>query len=57
MCAACVAQGAVYAGGALAGLQVLAARARHRRVAEAEAADTAEADTESESSVTGVSSG
>jgi len=55
MCAACVAQGAVYAGGALAGLQVLAARARHRR--EAEAADTAEADTESESSVTGVSSG
>jgi hypothetical protein len=31
MCAACVAQGAVYAGGALAGLQVMAARARRRR--------------------------
>jgi hypothetical protein len=31
MCAACVAQGAVYVGGALTGLQVMAARARHRR--------------------------
>jgi hypothetical protein len=31
MCAACVAQGAVYVGGAVAGLQVMAARARHRR--------------------------
>jgi hypothetical protein len=31
MCAACVAQGVAYAGGAVAGLQVLAARARHRR--------------------------
>jgi hypothetical protein len=31
MCAACVAQGAVYAGGALAGLQVMAARARRGR--------------------------
>ena len=30
MCATCVAQGAVYAGGALAGLQVMAARARRR---------------------------
>jgi hypothetical protein len=31
MCAACVAQGAAYAGGAVAALQVMAARARHRR--------------------------
>jgi hypothetical protein len=31
MCAACVAQGVAYAGGALAGLQVMAVRARHRR--------------------------
>jgi hypothetical protein len=31
MCATCVAQGAVYVGGALAGLQVMAARARMRR--------------------------
>ena len=30
MCAACVAQGAVYVGGAVAGLQVMRARARHR---------------------------
>jgi hypothetical protein len=34
MCANCVAQGAVYVGGALAGLQVMAARARHRRAGE-----------------------
>jgi hypothetical protein len=33
MCAACVAQGVAYAGGALAGLQVMAARARRRRAA------------------------
>lgn len=31
MCASCVAQGTVYVGGALAGLQVMAARARRRR--------------------------
>jgi hypothetical protein len=31
MCAACVAQGVAYAGGALAGLQVMAAHARRRR--------------------------
>jgi hypothetical protein len=31
VCAQCVAQGAVYVGGALAGLQVMAARARTRR--------------------------
>jgi hypothetical protein len=31
MCANCVAQGAVYVGGALTGLQVMAARARSRR--------------------------
>lgn len=31
MCAACVAQGAVYVGGALTGLQVMAGRARRRR--------------------------
>ena len=31
MCAACVAQGVAYGGGALAALQVMAARARHRR--------------------------
>jgi hypothetical protein len=39
MCAACVAQGVVYAGGALAGLQVMAARARHRRTGDAPAGD------------------
>lgn len=31
MCAACVAQGIVYVGGALGGLQVMAARAKARR--------------------------
>ena len=31
MCAACVAQGVVYVGGALAGLQVMGARAKARR--------------------------
>jgi poly(3-hydroxybutyrate) depolymerase len=31
VCANCVAQGVVYVGGAVAGLQVMAARARHRR--------------------------
>ena len=31
MCAACVAQGVVYVGGAVAGLQVMAVRARVRR--------------------------
>jgi acetyl/propionyl-CoA carboxylase alpha subunit len=31
MCAACVAQGVVYVGGAVAGLQVLGARAKARR--------------------------
>jgi hypothetical protein len=31
MCAACVAQGAVYVGGALTGLQVMAMRASARR--------------------------
>lgn len=31
MCAACVAQGVVYVGGALTGLQVMAARAKARR--------------------------
>ena len=30
MCTACVAQGAAYVGGAVAGLQVMRARARHR---------------------------
>lgn len=30
MCATCVAQGVVYVGGAVAGLQVMAARARRR---------------------------
>ncbi|HKY69108.1 MAG TPA: hypothetical protein VJM49_22150, partial [Acidimicrobiales bacterium] len=45
MCAACVAQGVVYAGGALAGLQVMAARARGRRPSSATAprGDTAAA--------------
>jgi hypothetical protein len=33
MCASCVAQGVVYVGGALTGLQVMAARARARRPA------------------------
>lgn len=32
MCAACVAQGIAYVGGALGGLQVMAARAKARRV-------------------------
>ncbi|MGH9210750.1 MAG: hypothetical protein ACRD2C_08710 [Acidimicrobiales bacterium] len=31
MCAACVAQGVTYVGGALAGLQVMAVRARAKR--------------------------
>jgi len=31
MCAACVAQGVTYVGGALAGLQVMAGRARAKR--------------------------
>ena len=31
MCAACVAQGVTYVGGALAGLQVMASRARAKR--------------------------
>jgi hypothetical protein len=31
MCGACVAEGVVYVGGALAGLQVMAARARAKR--------------------------
>lgn len=31
MCAACVAQGVTYVGGALAGLQVMATRARAKR--------------------------
>jgi hypothetical protein len=31
MCATCVAQGVAYVGGALGGLQVMAARARSRR--------------------------
>ena len=44
MCANCVAQGAVYVGGALTGLQVMAARARARRRAGAEAATDAPPD-------------
>ena len=32
MCATCVAQGVTYVGGALAGLQVMAVRARARRL-------------------------
>ena len=40
MCVNCVAQGAVYLGGAVGGLQVMAARARHKRLAQ-EAADPA----------------
>jgi hypothetical protein len=31
MCASCVAQGVTYVGGAVAGLQVMAVRARRRR--------------------------
>lgn len=42
MCAACVAQGAVYVGGALTGLQVMAMRASaRRRRSEAEPKDQA----------------
>jgi len=48
MCAACVAQGVVYGGGALAGLQVMAARARHRRIGERPPDDPAAAPTEDE---------
>ena len=44
MCANCVAQGAVYVGGALTGLQVMAARARARRRAGADAATDAPPD-------------
>ncbi|HZM42558.1 MAG TPA: hypothetical protein VFB94_25750 [Acidimicrobiales bacterium] len=39
MCAACVAQGVAYGGGALAALQVMAARSRHRRGGEQPAGD------------------
>jgi hypothetical protein len=39
MCAACVAQGVAYGGGALAALQVMAARARHRRGGDQPAGD------------------
>lgn len=39
MCAACVAQGVAYGGGALAALQVMAARARHRRRGDQPAGD------------------
>ena len=42
MCAACVAQGVVYVGGALTGLQVMAARARNRRPAARPAPEGAE---------------
>jgi hypothetical protein len=38
MCATCVAQGVTYVGGALAALQVMAARARSGRRSEADAA-------------------
>jgi hypothetical protein len=42
MCAACVAQGVTYVGGALAGLQVMAVRAKsRRRRAEESTAETA----------------
>lgn len=47
MCAACVAQGAVYVGGAVGSLRVMAARAsskRRRAEAEAEADPTGVAD-------------
>ena len=44
MCANCVAQGAVYVGGALTGLQVMAVRARARRRAGAPAAADAPPD-------------
>jgi hypothetical protein len=59
MCAACVAQGAVYAGGALAALQVMAARARHRTGADAGGTEAEEPDVvrEPESSMTGRPSG
>ena len=39
MCAACVAQGAAYVGGAVAGLQVMRANARHKRDARRSAAE------------------
>lgn len=42
MCANCVAQGAVYVGGALGALRVMGARARARRLAERPAADPAD---------------
>jgi len=44
MCASCVAQGVVYVGGAVAGLQVMAARARHRRAGTSAAAPAPAAD-------------
>ena len=34
MCVNCVAQGIVYVGGAVGGLQVMAHRARHKRLAQ-----------------------
>ena len=59
MCAACVAQGAVYAGGALAALQVMAVRARHREGADVGGAEAEDPGTvrPSESSMTGRSRG
>ena len=39
MCAACVAQGITYVGGAVAGLQVMAHRARSRRLGSASGED------------------
>jgi hypothetical protein len=59
MCAQCVAQGAVYVGGALASLQVMAARARNRRRSDtrpiAAAADSADSGGEPEDTKVGVS--
>ena len=45
MCVSCVAQGIVYVGGAVGGLQVMAHRARHKRLAQQEP-DAADADDE-----------
>jgi hypothetical protein len=59
MCAACVAQGAVYAGGALAALQVMAARARRRTGGDAGVPEEGDPETfrEPESGVTASPSG
>ncbi|HEY3140687.1 MAG TPA: hypothetical protein VGJ86_06140 [Acidimicrobiales bacterium] len=48
MCAVCVAQGITYMGGALAGLQVMGARAKYKRGRGADSSDDTTAEGEAE---------